>query len=164
MGDSGCDAADTHMDTRGQCGDGGCSAGDTHMDTRTAIWQNIKHRQFDGPNKHVRGTLQNWTVRSTPSSSITRHGESQDSSVDIATTLRYGRTRDRVPVQGGNFRDRPDRSRGPPSLLYNGYCFFAEGKSAGACRSIFTPTKRRGSGKSTAIPLFLFGSSLPVLW
>jgi hypothetical protein len=30
------------------------------------------------------------------------------------------------------FRTRPDRSRGPPNLLYNGYRVFPGGKAAGA--------------------------------
>jgi hypothetical protein len=34
VGDSGCSASGTHMDTRGQCGDSGCSAGCTLIDTR----------------------------------------------------------------------------------------------------------------------------------
>ena len=32
-----------------------------------------------------------------------------------------GRSGDRIPVGGENFRSCPDRSWGPPSLLYNGY-------------------------------------------
>jgi len=35
--------------------------------------------------------------------------------------------RDRIPV-GTRFSARPDRPRGPPSLLENGYRFFPEGK------------------------------------
>ena len=43
-------------------------------------------------------------------------------------------------VQGSNpggveiFRTPPDRSWGPPSLLYNGYWFFPWDKAAGAWR------------------------------
>ena len=48
-----------------------------------------------------------------------------DSSVGTATTLRAGRSGDRIPVGGEIFRTRPDRRWGQPSLLYNGYlvCF-----------------------------------------
>jgi hypothetical protein len=41
--------------------------------------------------------------------------------VGIATTLRAGRSGDRIPVGGEIFRSRSDRPWGPPSLLYNGY-------------------------------------------
>ena len=58
-GDSGCSAFDTHMNTHGQCGDIGCSAGDTLMDTRTGNWKNMKHRHVGRPANHVRDTLQN---------------------------------------------------------------------------------------------------------
>jgi hypothetical protein len=36
------------------------------------------------------------------------------------------------PGGGKFFRTRPDRSWGPPSLLYNGYRVFPGGKAAGA--------------------------------
>jgi len=36
-------------------------------------------------------------------------------------SLRAGRSGDRIPVGGKIFRTRPDRSCGPPSLLYNEY-------------------------------------------
>ena len=36
------------------------------------------------------------------------------------------------PGVGEIFRTRPDRSWGPPSLLYNGYWFFPGGEAAGA--------------------------------
>jgi hypothetical protein len=35
------------------------------------------------------------------------------------------------PGGGEIFRTRPDRSQGPPSLLYNGYRVFPGGKAAG---------------------------------
>jgi len=39
------------------------------------------------------------------------------------------------PGGGGNFRTRPDRPRGPPSLQYHGYrVSFTEDKSVGASR------------------------------
>jgi hypothetical protein len=34
--------------------------------------------------------------------------------------------------RGEIFRTRPDRPRGPPSLLYNGYWVFPGGKAAGS--------------------------------
>ena len=49
------------------------------------------------------------------------------SSVGIATELRAGRSGDRIPV-GARFSARPDRTWGPPSLLYNGYRVFPGGK------------------------------------
>ena len=50
------------------------------------------------------------------------------SSVGIATELRAGRSGDRIPVGGEIFLTCPDRPWGPPSLLYNGYRVFTEGK------------------------------------
>ena len=109
------------MDTRGQYGDSGCNAADTHMDTRSGNWQNIKHRHIDRPAKHLRGTLQNCAVRSTISSNTMRDGMCQDSSVGMATTVQAGRSGDRISVGGGNFRAHPDRCRSRHSFLYNGY-------------------------------------------
>jgi len=40
----------------------------------------------------------------------------------------------RIPVGGKIIRTSPDRSWGPPSLLYNGYRVFPGGKAAGAWR------------------------------
>ena len=55
-----------------------------------------------------------------------------DSSVGIAT--RYGVDGPGIESrwEGEIFRTRPDRPWGPPSLLYNGYRIFSEGKAAGA--------------------------------
>jgi hypothetical protein len=39
----------------------------------------------------------------------------------IVDWLRAGRSGDRIPVWGEIFRTRPDWTRGPPSLLHNGY-------------------------------------------
>jgi hypothetical protein len=50
------------------------------------------------------------------------------SSVCIATKLLAGRSGDRIPVGGEIFLTCPDWPWGPPSLLYNGHCVFAEGK------------------------------------
>jgi hypothetical protein len=47
-------------------------------------------------------------------------------------SLRAGRSGDRIPVGAGFFRTYPDRLRGPPSLLYNGYRVFPGVKVAGA--------------------------------
>jgi hypothetical protein len=53
------------------------------------------------------------------------------SSVGIVTG--YGMDGPRSnPGVGEIFCTRPERSRGPPSLLYNGYRFFPGGKKAGA--------------------------------
>jgi len=38
---------------------------------------------------------------------------------------------DRIPVWGEIFRTRPDRSCGPPSLLYNGHPVVQRSKAAG---------------------------------
>ena len=48
------------------------------------------------------------------------------------------------PGGGETFRTRPDRSWGPPNLLYNGYRVFPGDKAAGAWRWPPTPTERRG--------------------
>ena len=45
-------------------------------------------------------------------------------SFGIATELRAGKVRDRIPV-GTRFTARPDRSWDPPSLLYIGYRVFS---------------------------------------
>jgi hypothetical protein len=53
--------------------------------------------------------------------------------VGIAT--RYGLDRPGIdPDVGGIFRTHPDRLRGPPSLLYNGYRVILWGKAAGVWR------------------------------
>jgi len=56
----------------------------------------------------------------------------RDGSVGIAT--RYVLVGLGIESQWGgeNFRTRPDRPWGPPSLLYNGYRVFPRGKAAGA--------------------------------
>jgi len=57
----------------------------------------------------------------------------RDSSVGIAT--RYGLDGPGIKSRLGEiFRARQDRPCGPPSLLYNGYRVFPEGKAAGAWR------------------------------
>jgi hypothetical protein len=57
--------------------------------------------------------------------------ESRDSVVGIAT--RYGLEGPGIESRCGEiFRTYPDRFRGPPSLLYNGFRVFPEVKVAGA--------------------------------
>jgi hypothetical protein len=50
------------------------------------------------------------------------------------SSLRAGRSGDRIPVGGEKFRTLPDRLCGPPSLVYKGYRVFPGGKAAGAWR------------------------------
>ena len=70
-----------------------------------------------------RGYQNNWSHISTTC---------RDSSVGIATT---GWTvRGSNPGGGEIFRTRPDRTWGPPSLLYNGYGVITGDKAAGAWR------------------------------
>jgi hypothetical protein len=60
-------------------------------------------------------------------------GRSRDSSVVIAT--RYGPDGSVIESGWGEIlRTRPDRLRGPPSLLRNGYRVFPGGKAAGTWR------------------------------
>ena len=75
------------------------------------------------------------------------------SSVGIAT--RYGLDGPGIESQweGEIFHTRPDRSWGPPCLLYNGYRVFPGGKAAGKWRWPPTPIQRRGWRKSRAITL-----------
>jgi hypothetical protein len=56
----------------------------------------------------------------------------QDSSVGIAA--RYRLDGPRIESWWGIFRTRPDRTYSPPSLLYDGYRVFPEGKAAEAWR------------------------------
>jgi hypothetical protein len=57
----------------------------------------------------------------------------RDSAVGIATG--YGLDGPEIESRWGEiFRTRPDRFRGLPSLLYNGYRVFTGGKVAGAWR------------------------------
>jgi len=63
---------------------------------------------------------------------------SPDSSVSIATRYELGGPG--IKSRWGEiFRTCPDRSRGPPSLLYNGYRVFPGSKAAGAWRWPPTP-------------------------
>ena len=81
----------------------------------------------------------------------------RDSSVGIATNYGAGRSVDRIPVWGEVLRTRPDRPRGPPSLLYNAYRVFPGFKTAGTWLWPPTPFYRRGERKSRAIqPLHLW--------
>jgi hypothetical protein len=58
----------------------------------------------------------------------------------LPTTRHEARSADGIPVEGENFRTRPDWPWGPPSLLHNRYRVFPEGKVAGAWRWPPTPT------------------------
>jgi hypothetical protein len=60
----------------------------------------------------------------------------RDSSVGIATTLRAGRSGDRIPVWG---RDFPHPSRPALEPTHNGYRVFPGGKAAGAWCWLPTP-------------------------
>ena len=62
-----------------------------------------------------------------------RRSESRDSSVGVATGCAW--TVRGLNHGGGEiFRTCPDRSWGPPSLLYSGYWVFPGGKAAGSWR------------------------------
>ena len=75
------------------------------------------------------------------------------SSVGIATELRDGRSEDRIPVGGNNFRTCSDRPWGPPSLLYNGYRVFP-GVKSGPDETLTThPLLVSWSRKNRAIPV-----------
>ena len=58
----------------------------------------------------------------------------------VSDSLRAGRYGYWNPVGGEIIRARPDRHRGPPSLLYNGYRVFPGGKLAGEWRWPPTPS------------------------
>ena len=72
------------------------------------------------------------------------------SSVGIAT--KGWAVRDRMPV-GKRFSARPDRTCGPPSLLYNGYRVFPGGRGGRGVGLTPHPIQCRGPRKSRAIPL-----------
>jgi hypothetical protein len=58
---------------------------------------------------------------------LTKYCRSRDSAVVIAT--RYGLEEPGIESRWGEiFRTYPDRLRGPPNLLYNGYQVFPGGK------------------------------------
>ena len=62
-----------------------------------------------------------------------------DSSVDIVTG--YGIDRPETESRlGRDFPYRPDRPRGPPSLLYDGYRVFPWSKAAGGGGGVWSPT------------------------
>ena len=69
--------------------------------------------------------------------------------VGIATTLRTGRSGDRIPVGAEIFRPFPDKLWGPPSLLYNGYRVKSGRSVTLTPHSLLVPWSR----KSRAIPL-----------
>ena len=67
------------------------------------------------------------------------------------------------PGVGENFRTRPDRPCGPPSLLYDGYRVFTGGKAVGAWRWPPTPSSAEVKGRVELYLYFLCGPSFPVL-
>jgi hypothetical protein len=62
------------------------------------------------------------------------------------------------PRGGENFRTRPDRPWGPPSLLYNGYRVYPGDKAAGAWR--WPPTPSSDEVKEI-VQLYLYSPSRP---
>jgi len=64
---------------------------------------------------------------------VARHGQ-RSNIIQVGYSVRAGWFGDRIPVGGEIFRTCPDRSWGPPSLLYSGYRVFPVGKAAGAWR------------------------------
>ena len=69
---------------------------------------------------------------------VTRSG-GRGGSVGIATRYELFGSGDRIPVGGEIFSTRPDRLRGPPSLLYTGPRVFPGGRAAGAWRGVDQP-------------------------
>jgi len=59
-------------------------------------------------------------------------------------SLRARRAGGRILVWARFFFTHPDRTWGPPTLLYNGYRVFPGGKAAGMWRWPPTPIWRRG--------------------
>jgi hypothetical protein len=57
----------------------------------------------------------------------------QDSVVGIATHYRLDDPGDHIPLGGGIFCTLPDRPRGPPRFLYNGYWVFFWGVKWAGC-------------------------------
>jgi hypothetical protein len=77
---------------------------------------------------------------------------SRDSVVAIAT--RYGQEGPGIESRLGEiFRTYPERLRGPPSLLYNGYQVFPEGKDGRAVMLTTHPLLVPRLRKSWAVPL-----------
>jgi hypothetical protein len=79
----------------------------------------------------------------------------QDSSVGTAT--RYGLDGTGIKSQWGgeNFRTCSDWSRGPPSLLYNGYWVFPVGKAAGMWRGVDHPPQSSADVKER-VELYIY--------
>ena len=63
---------------------------------------------------------------------------------------------------GAKFSARPDRSSGPPSLLYNGYCFFPGGRKRPGYDADPSPLLVSWPRKSRAIPLLPLWTVRPV--
>jgi hypothetical protein len=88
---------------------------------------------------------------------------SRDSVVSIAT--RYGLEGPGIESQWGEtFRTYPDRLRGPPSLLYNGYRVFPGGKDGRSVMLTTHPLLVPRLRKSWAIPPLTPWVLLGLLW
>jgi hypothetical protein len=88
---------------------------------------------------------------------------SRDSVVGIAT--RYGLKGPGIESRWDEiFRTFPDRSRGPPSLLYNGYRAFPRGKGGRDVMLTTHPLLAPRLRKSWAIPPLTLWVLLGVLW
>jgi len=77
--------------------------------------------------------------------------------------LRSGRSGVRIPVGGEIFRARPDRPRGLPSLLYNGYQIFPGVKAAGAWSWPPTPSSAEVKERTELYLYSPYGPSSSVL-
>ena len=73
-------------------------------------------------------------------------------------SLRAGQSGDWIPVGGEIFRTCTNRPWGPPSLVYDGYRVFPEGKAAGAWR--WPPTPPNAKVKER-VQLYLYSPSGP---
>ena len=86
----------------------------------------------------------------------------RDSSVGIAT--RYGMDGPGLnPGVGEIFHTRPDRTWGPLSLLYNGYCVFAGVKRPGRGVGHPPPSSAKVKGEVELFRYSRTGPSRPVL-
>ena len=57
----------------------------------------------------------------------------------VGITTNYGLDGPRIESRWGEIFRRPDRPWGPPSLLYNGYRVFPEGKVRPGCAADHSP-------------------------
>ena len=73
-------------------------------------------------------------------------------------SLRAGRSGDRIPVVGENFRTCSVRNWGPPNLLYSLYRVFPGGKVVGTWRWPSTPSSAEVEGR---VELYICSPSVP---